>query len=68
MHNNLLNKKIGYGSITDGTFKLEVHIVNFNNEDYDSLEIYKGDKVQLIGSIRNKGINIYITININISL
>lgn len=45
--------------MTDGNFKLEVHIVNFNYDDYFTLEINKGDKVELIGIIRNKGIKIY---------
>lgn len=38
----------------DGTYKLEIHILNFNNGDYNKLEIYKGDKIKLIGNIRNK--------------
>lgn len=59
MHNNLVNKTIGYGSVTDGTYKLEVHIINFSDDDYATLEINKGDKIQLNGNIKNKGIDIY---------
>jgi len=42
-HNSKQNKIIGYGSITDGIYKVEVHILNFTNNDYLELGIYKGD-------------------------
>ncbi|XP_029171953.1 uncharacterized protein LOC114941216 isoform X1 [Nylanderia fulva] len=44
-----LNKKIGCGSITDGYFKLEVHIINFDENDY---ELMKGDKIKVIGEMQ----------------
>lgn len=56
MFNNKLNKIIGYGSITDGNFKLEVHILNFNNEEYLNLNLNKGDKIEIIGILSNAGI------------
>ncbi|CAL1685166.1 unnamed protein product [Lasius platythorax] len=52
IHNNKLNIYIGYGSVTDGTFKLEIHIKNFMTNDYLKLEIKKGDKVEVIGVIQ----------------
>jgi len=54
LFNNKLNKIIGYGSLTDGTYKLEVHIINFNHEDYFDLDIKKGDKIEIIGTIYNR--------------
>jgi len=54
-----LNKKIGCGSITDGYFKLEVHIINFEKDDY---EFMKGDKIKVIGEMQytsKKCLNIY---------
>jgi len=32
--NNKINKSIDCGSITDGSYKLEIHIMNFINNDY----------------------------------
>lgn len=55
VHNNKLNKMIGCGSITDGTFKLEIHIVNFIDDDYYELDIRKGDKIEVIGIMSNTG-------------
>lgn len=49
VHNNQLNKMIGCGSITDGEFKLEVHIMNFNEQDYYDTNLVKGDKIEVIG-------------------
>lgn len=49
IHDNKLNKYIGYGSVTDGIFKLEVHIINFMTDDYLKHNINKGDKVEVIG-------------------
>lgn len=50
-----MNQVIGCGSITDGKYKLEVHITNYNHDDYSQLQLTKGDKVQVIGSIYNAG-------------
>jgi len=50
-----LNKYIGYGSVTDGTFKLEIHILNFSIDDYYKLNLNKGDKVEVIGVIQTNG-------------
>lgn len=47
-HDNKINKIIGCGSLTDGEFKIEVHITNFLNDDYFALDINKGDKVEII--------------------
>jgi len=55
MHDNKLNKYIGYGSVTDGTFKLEIHILNFSIDDYIKLNLNKGDKVEIISVIQTKG-------------
>jgi len=55
MHDNKLNKYIGYGSVTDGTFKLEIHILNFSIDDYFKLNLNKGDKVEVIDVIQTKG-------------
>lgn len=49
---NSLNKKIGCGSITDGKFKLEVHIINYDESEYD---FKKGDKIKMIGVMQNAG-------------
>ncbi|XP_011858676.1 PREDICTED: uncharacterized protein LOC105556203 isoform X2 [Vollenhovia emeryi] len=49
IHHNKLNKLIGIGSVTDGTYKLEVHIISFSYDDYFALGISKGDKVQVTG-------------------
>ncbi|XP_071574402.1 uncharacterized protein [Temnothorax nylanderi] len=51
VHHNLLDKMIGCGSITDGEFKLEVHIMNFNEEEYYNLR--KGDKVKVNGIMQS---------------
>lgn len=62
MFNNKLNKTIGYGSLTDGTFKVEVHIINFTNAEFDS-NIRKGDKVEVVGTMYSAGIKIYLYLN-----
>ncbi|XP_025997520.2 uncharacterized protein LOC113005834 [Solenopsis invicta] len=54
-YNNKLNKKIGCGSITDGKYKLEIHFLNFNDENYDYLDLKKDDKIKIIGSIQKTG-------------
>jgi len=51
-----VNKKISFGSLTDGRFKLEVHIMNFEESEYN---LMKGDKVKVIGIMHNSGIGIY---------
>jgi len=55
IYNNKLNKKIGCGSITDGTYKLEIHIINFDENNYFKKDIHKGDKVEIIGIVSNTG-------------
>ncbi|XP_072750408.1 cysteine protease ATG4B isoform X7 [Anoplolepis gracilipes] len=50
LYNNNLNKKIGCGSITDGCFKLEVHIMDFDEEAYN---LMKGDKIKIIGEMQS---------------
>jgi len=44
----------GCGSITDGTYKLECHIQNFNNNGYIQLNLDKGDKIEIIGTMRRR--------------
>jgi len=56
IYDNKLNKTIGYGSVTDGTYKLEIHIVNFIIDNYSKLNINKGDKVEMIGVIQTGNI------------
>lgn len=68
VYNNLANKTIGCGSVSDGKYKVEVHIINFDEEDYARLEIKKGDKVQIIGSVRNKSKYSFISVYIRIFL
>lgn len=53
--NAKLNKNIGCGSISDGIYKLEVHIINFNEKEYANLNLKKGDKIELIGTMQNSG-------------
>jgi len=57
--NNRLNKIIGCGSITDGKFKLEVSILNFDDDEYINLNLNKGDKIEIIGTMQSSGKNIY---------
>ncbi|XP_024877221.1 uncharacterized protein LOC112458045 isoform X2 [Temnothorax curvispinosus] len=52
VYNNKLNKSIGCGSLTDGEYKLEIHIMNFNEEIYRNLNLRKGDKIKIIGTIQ----------------
>ncbi|XP_024871876.1 uncharacterized protein LOC112454612 [Temnothorax curvispinosus] len=52
VYNNKLNKSIGCGSLTDGEYKLEIHIMNFNEETYCDLELVKGDKIKMTGKIQ----------------
>lgn len=59
IHDNKLNKIIGYGSLTDGNYKLEIHIINFNQDEYLSLDIFKGDKIEVIGVMQTTS-NIYL--------
>lgn len=51
-----MNKKIGCGSVTDGRYKIEVHILNFDQKNYIEKHINKGTKIQIIGTIQNTGI------------
>lgn len=48
-----LNKMIGYGSITEGTYKLEIHVLNFKYDDLETIDINKGDKIEVIGIMYN---------------
>jgi len=57
--NNKLNKIIGYGSITDGTYKLEVHILDFEDAKYSELEIKKGDNNTTIHILNNMSLICY---------
>lgn len=41
-------KTYGYGSITDGTYKLEVQIVNYVHENYYK----KGEHIQIEGYVK----------------
>jgi len=58
-HNNKLDKIIGCGSITDGIFKVQVHIINFSEEAYYNLNINKGDKIEIIGVLQATSKYIY---------
>lgn len=53
IYNNKLNKIIGCGSLTDGTYKLEVHITNLDIENYAVMDINKGDKIEIIGTVQS---------------
>jgi len=53
IYNNKLNKNIGCGSLTDGIYKLEIHIINFNEDDFYVEDIRKGDKIEVVGKISN---------------
>jgi len=57
VYNNKLNKNIGCGSLTDGIYKLEIHIINFKEDDFyvEDKEIRKGDKIEVVGKISNTG-------------
>lgn len=44
-----MNKIIGCGAITDGTYKLKIHVINFSNDDYFLYDIKKDDHVEIIG-------------------
>lgn len=50
-----INTVVGCGSITDGKYKLEVHISNFHYNDYLDLQLVKGDKIEVTGSIYSAG-------------
>ncbi|XP_036149412.1 uncharacterized protein LOC118647836 [Monomorium pharaonis] len=56
IHNSKLNKTIGCGSIRDGVYKLEVYIIDFNEDNYHKELIQKGNKIELTGIIQNTGI------------
>jgi len=46
---------IGCGSITDGIYKLEVHILNFTDDDYSTYDIRKGHHIEIIGIMQSTG-------------
>jgi len=58
-YDNKLNKLIGYGSITDSKYKLEIHVINFVYDNYLDLGINKGDKIEVIGIMQTTD-NIYL--------
>lgn len=41
-------KTIGYGSITDGTYKLEIQVSNFDHKNYYK----KGEQIQVKGYVK----------------
>lgn len=49
--------------MTDGIFKLKVHIISFMTDDYLKHNINKGDKVELIGVIQTGNICISSKVN-----
>jgi len=57
-----LNKKIGYSSITDEEYKLETHILNFNNDEYYKMNLNKGDKIETIGVVQTTGMHLHLVI------
>ncbi|CAL1685205.1 unnamed protein product [Lasius platythorax] len=55
--------EFGCGSITDGTYKLEVHIQKFDHDNYKELNINKGDKIQIKGKMYRKDGSSYLSID-----
>jgi len=53
-HDNKLNKLIGYRSVTDNKYKLEIHIINFVYKDYLDLGITEDDKIKVIGIMQTR--------------
>jgi len=53
--NTKLNRNIGCGSITDGMYKIEAHVTNFSDEEYSTLKINKGDKIEIKGTMQISG-------------
>jgi ASC-1-like (ASCH) protein len=47
--NSKLNKSIG--AVTDGEYKIEVYILNFDEEEYNNLNLKKGDKIEFTALI-----------------
>jgi len=45
--------------ITDGIFKVQVHIINFSEQAYYNLNINKGVKIKIIGVLQATSKNIY---------
>lgn len=43
------NKTYGYGSITDGVYKLEIQIINYENKNDDFL---KGGQIEVKGYVK----------------
>ncbi|XP_012540302.1 uncharacterized protein LOC105838919 [Monomorium pharaonis] len=62
IYDDKLNKLIGCGSITDGTYKLEIHIKDFSYTDYLTRGIEKGDKIKVIGIMQTDN-PIYLLVN-----
>jgi len=56
--NQWMGKPIGCGSLTDGNFKIEVHIINFSGNEYDNLNIKKGDKIKIIGVMQDNPVHL----------
>ncbi|CAL1685219.1 unnamed protein product [Lasius platythorax] len=44
--------EFGCGSITDGTYKLEVHAQKFDQDNYIQLNLGKGDKIEIKGTMK----------------
>lgn len=44
----------------DGTYKLEIHVLNFKYDDFQTIDINKGDKIKVTGIMYNTGKKILI--------
>ena len=64
--NDKLNKYIGYGSITDGFYKLEIHVKNFSQNEFFEQKLNKGDKIEVIGIMQTNGNSIILIVNYKI--
>jgi len=36
-------------------YKIEAHVTNFSDEEYSTLKINKGDKIEIKGTMQNSG-------------
>ncbi|XP_011706314.1 PREDICTED: uncharacterized protein LOC105461514 [Wasmannia auropunctata] len=63
VNNKKYNKIIGCGSITNGYYKIEVHITNFKEDDYTKFDINKGDHVEIIGTMQTTVKPPYLEVN-----
>ncbi|XP_018368155.1 PREDICTED: uncharacterized protein LOC108764410, partial [Trachymyrmex cornetzi] len=62
-YHHKFNKHIGCGSVSDGFYKLETHITNFNEKEYSALKYNKGDKVEITGTMQNSSIPPYLIVD-----